>query len=115
MYLLKRVEVWAHNRLNHIVKTPKVQFVDPGLLSTLMDLTAETVQQDRTRFGLVLEHFVFAELLKHTTTAEGDFRILYYRDHDQIEVDVVIENAAGQLVGVEIKAAATVRKKGFNP
>ena len=57
MYLLKRVEVWAHNRLNHIVKTPKVQFVDPGLLSTLMDLTAETVQQDRTRFGLVLEHF----------------------------------------------------------
>ncbi len=51
--------------------------------------------QDRTRFGLVLEHFDFAELLKHTTTAEGDFHILYYRDHDQIEVDVVIEKAAG--------------------
>jgi hypothetical protein len=47
----------------------------------------------------VLEHFIFAELLKHATIAEGDFRILYYRDHDQIEVDVVIENAAGQLVG----------------
>ncbi len=110
MYLLKRVEVWARNRLNRIVKTPKVQFVDSGLLSTLMDLTAEKVQQDRTRFGLVLENFVFAELLKHTTTAEGDFRMLYYRDHDQIEVDVVIENAAGQLVGVEIKAAATVKE-----
>ncbi|MFO7713143.1 ATP-binding protein [Desulfosarcina sp.] len=110
MYLLQRVEVWARNRLNRIVKTPKVQFVDSGLLSTLMDLTADTVQQDRTRFGMVLENFVFAELLKHTTTAEGDFRMLYYRDHDQIEVDVVIENAAGQLVGVEIKAAATLRE-----
>jgi predicted AAA+ superfamily ATPase len=72
-------------------------------------LTADNLQQDRTRFGLVLENFVFAELLKHTTTAEGDFRMLYYRDHDQIEVDVVIENAVGQLVGVEIKATATVR------
>ena len=30
-----------------------------------------------------------------------------YRDHDQYEVDVVIEDAGGRLVGVKIKAAAT--------
>ncbi|MEN6433869.1 MAG: hypothetical protein ABFD06_13570, partial [Smithella sp.] len=30
----------------------------------------------------------------------------YYRDVDLFEVDVVIENAAGQLIGVEIKASA---------
>jgi uncharacterized protein len=110
MYLLKRIEVWARNRLSRVVKTPKVQFVDSGLLSTLLDLTGDAVQQDRSRFGLVLENFVFAELLKHASTAEGEYRLLYYRDHDQLEVDLVIENAAGQLVGVEIKAAATVRE-----
>ena len=103
--------MWASNRLSRVVKTPKVQFVDSGLLSTLMDLTTGVVQQDRTRFGLVLENFVFAELLKHTTTAEGDYRLLYYRDHDQFKVDMVIENAAGHLVGVEIKAAAGIREK----
>ena len=37
MYLLKRVEVWARNRLKRVVKTPKLQFVDAGLLSTLLD------------------------------------------------------------------------------
>jgi len=110
MYLLKRVEVWARNRLSRVVKTPKVQFVDSGLLSTLMDFTVDTVQQDRSRFGLVLESFVFSELLKHASTAEGEYRLLYYRDHDQFEVDVVIENATGQLVGVEIKATATVKE-----
>jgi len=110
MYLLKRIEVWARNRLSRVVKTPKVQFVDSGLLSTLMDFTADVVQQDRSRFGLVLENFVFSELLKHASTAEGEYRLLYYRDHDQLEVDVVIENATGQLVGVEIKAAATVKE-----
>lgn len=29
---------------------------------------------------------------------------------NNIEVDVIIENAAGQMVGVEVKAAATVRE-----
>ncbi|OGR01101.1 MAG: AAA family ATPase [Deltaproteobacteria bacterium RIFOXYD12_FULL_55_16] len=110
MYLLKRIDVWARNRLNRVIKTPKLQFVDSGLLVALLDLTAEEVQQDRTRFGNVLETFVFGELLKHTTTADGDYRLVYYRDADKCEVDVVIENAAGQLVGVEVKAAATVKE-----
>ncbi len=109
MHLLRRIDVWARNRLNRVVKTPKVQFIDSGLLSTLLDLSPEEAQQDRTRFGNALETFVFAELLKHTTTADGDYQLLYYRDADQYEVDVVIENAAGNLVGVEVKATATVR------
>jgi uncharacterized protein len=111
MYLLKRIDVWARNRLSRVVKTPKLQFMDAGLLSALLDLTEQEVHQDRLRFGNVLETFVFAELLKHTTTSDGDYRLLYYRDADQFEVDVVIENAAGQLIGVEVKASATVKEK----
>ena len=110
MYLLKRVDVWARNRLNRVVKTPKLQFIDSGLLATLLNLSTEEVQQDRTRFGNALETFVFGELLKHTTTSQGDYSLLYYRDADKYEVDVVIENAVGQLVGVEVKAAATVKQ-----
>jgi predicted AAA+ superfamily ATPase len=110
MYLLRRVEVWARNRINRAVKTAKLQFIDSGLLAALLELTAHEVQQDRTRFGNVLESFVYGELLKATTTAEGDYSLMYYRDADKLEVDVVIENAAGQLVGVEVKASATVNK-----
>lgn len=36
--------------------------------------------------------------------------MLYYRDHDNLEVDVVVENPGGELVGVEIKAAASVKE-----
>jgi len=108
MYLLKRIEVWARNRLKRIVKTPKLQFIDAGLLATLLDLGATEVQQDRSRFGKILETFVYGELLKHSSTAEDDYKLLYYRDLDMFEVDVVIENASGQLIGVEVKASATV-------
>jgi predicted AAA+ superfamily ATPase len=110
MYLLRRVDVWARNRLNRVVKTPKLQFIDAGLLATLIELTAEEVLQNRTRFGSVLESFVYGELLKATTTAEGAYSLLYYRDADKVEVDVVIENAAGQLIGVEVKGSATVKE-----
>ena len=110
MYLLRRVDVWARNRLNRVVKTSKLQFIDSGLLATLMELTAQEVQHNRTRFGNVLESFVYGELLKATTTAEGEYALMYYRDADKVEVDVVIENAAGQLVGVEVKASATVKE-----
>ena len=109
MYLLKRVDVWARNRLSRVVKTPKLQFIDAGLLAMLMNLGIEEVRRDRSRFGQVLETFVFGELLKHTTSAEGDYQLLYHRDADKVEVDIVIENAAGQLVGVEVKASATVK------
>ena len=81
------------------------------MLATLLNLTADEVQRDRTRFGNVLESFVFGELLKATTTADADYGLMYYRDADKVEVDVVIENALGQLVGVEVKASATVNER----
>jgi hypothetical protein len=108
MYLLRRVEAWSGNRLKRAVKTPKLQFIDSGLLASLVDITPAIALRDRTRFGHVLETFVYGELLKHTTWADGNYQLLYYRDHDQMEVDVVVESTDGQLVGVEIKAAATV-------
>jgi len=110
MYLLQRVEVWARNRLSRVVKSPKLQFIDSGLLAALLDLNIEEVQRNRTRFGNVLETFVFSELLKHTTSSDSRYRLLYYRDADKVEVDVVVENSLGQLVGVEVKASATVNE-----
>lgn len=58
----------------------------------------------------MLESFVYGELAKHVASADGDYQLLYYRDHDQYEVDLIAENAAGQLIGIEIeiKAAASV-------
>lgn len=110
MYLIRRIDVWARNRLSRVVKTPKLHFIDAGLLAALTDLTANEVERDRTRFGSVLETFAYGELLKHTTSAEGHYQLMCYRDTDKFEVDLVVENASGHAVGVEIKAAATVKE-----
>lgn len=111
MYLLKRIPVWANNRLKRMLKTPKLQFVDSGLLASLRGLTADTIKQNHTLFGGLLETFIYAELLKQTTWAADDYHILYYRDTEQYEVDFIIENSAGNLVGIEVKAAASLTTK----
>jgi len=110
MYLLKRIDVWARNRLNRIVKTPKLQFIDSGLLAALLNLGLPEVQQNRTRFGNLLETFVYSELLKCATQTQTNYNLLYYRDADQFEVDLVLENPSGQIVGIEVKAAASVQE-----
>lgn len=109
VFLLARVSPFVENRLKRVVRTPKIQFMDSGLLATLIDLTRESAREDRDRFGPVLETFVYGELLKHASTAEGDYELLYFRDHDKMEVDFVIENAAGDVIGVEVKSTATVK------
>jgi predicted AAA+ superfamily ATPase len=111
MYLLKRIDVWARNRLKRVVKTPKLQFIDSGLLSMLTNIGHKDVELDKTGYGHILESFVFGELLKHSASSDDDYRLLYYRDADKVEVDVVIENSAGQLVGIEVKASATVKER----
>ena len=109
MFLLARVSTFAVNRLKRVVKTPKIHFLDSGLLATLMDLTPENARENRDRFGTVLETFVYGELLKHVSTGEGDYELYYYRDHDKLEVDFVIENATGDTIGVEVKSTATIK------
>jgi predicted AAA+ superfamily ATPase len=61
----------------------------------------------------VLETFIFAEVMKQTTWSEEGYTLHHYRDKDQDEVDIVVEDEHGALVGVEVKASATVHASDF--
>lgn len=113
MFLLQRIPVWSANGLSRLVKTPKIQFLDPGLLAALLEVAEISPIRNRTRFGQLLESFVFSEMLKLCTWSERRYALSYYRDKSQREVDFVIENALGNIVGIEIKAAASINATDF--
>ncbi|MBM4261557.1 MAG: ATP-binding protein [Deltaproteobacteria bacterium] len=113
LYLLRRVEPWFRNRIKRLIKTPKVNFLDSGLLAALLATTAERVAKDRSLFGVLLETFVFGEILRLSSWADQAYAIYYYRDKDQNEVDIVIENELGEIIGIEVKASATVSATDF--
>jgi predicted AAA+ superfamily ATPase len=108
LFLVRRIEPWFRNRLSRLLKTPKVQFLDSGLLAVLIGANAERVAANRSLFGPLLETFVFSEILKQETWLEENCVLSYYRDKDKDEVDFVVENELGEIVGIEVKASATV-------
>jgi hypothetical protein len=64
LFIVRRVEPWLRNRLKRLVKTPKLHFLDSGLLAATLGATAPRIAKDRTILGPLLEAFVFSEILK---------------------------------------------------
>ncbi len=56
---------------------------------------------------------MFSEVLKQVSWFDENCPLCHYRDKDQDEVDLVIENGIGALVGIEVKANATVNVDDF--
>lgn len=109
LFLVKRVNPYFTNRGKRELKAPKIQFIDTGLVSHLVDADAHTlIIKEREMLGNLAENFIYAELLKHTTYAKKTTKIYHYRDADY-EVDLVLEQKNSKIVGVEVKSSATIK------
>lgn len=108
IFLVRLVPAWSANSTTRAVATPKVIFLDSGLAGYL----ATGAVADAPIGGL-LENFVLGELTRQLAWSRVSARLFHYRDRDQCEVDAVLEDNVGQVVGVEVKAAETVRAEDF--
>ncbi len=109
LFLTRMLPPWSHNAVSRRTKTPKLHFLDTGLLAALQGATASQLQKDRTIFGPLLENFVVSEVLKLCTWSDRRLRVSHFRTKEQDEVDLVLEDRQGRVIGIEVKASATVR------
>lgn len=113
LFLVARLPAWGRNENKRLIKTPKLHFLDAGLQATLTRLTPDMLITHRERWGATLETWVYAELRKTLALSDEAWYLSHYRDKDQVEVDFVLENPQRQLIGIEVKAAATVQAQDF--
>lgn len=113
VFLIATLQPWFTNALKRIVKTPKLHFLDSGLLASARGLTFDRVKADRGPFGALLESFVFSEVLKLMTASDLRLTQYHFRDRDMREVDIVLERDDGMIAGIEVKASATVKAGDF--
>lgn len=113
MFLVRRVHAWHRNDLKRLVKRPKLQFLDSGLLAALRRVDAAAISRDRQQVGPLLECFVYSELAKAATLSDDPIFFSHYRDKDQFEVDLVLERPPGRVVGIEVKSGATAHPGDF--
>ena len=113
LFIVRSLPAWSSNALKRLVKAPKLHFIDSGLAAALRGATPERLATDRTVFGSLLESFVLAELEKQSGWSEGRYAFSHFRDKDGVEVDIVAEDEAGRVIGIEVKASATVTASDF--
>lgn len=113
LFLVQRLPAWGRNELGRLIKAPKLHVLDAGLQATLLRLTPDLLAKHRERWGAVLETWVYAELRKNLTLQDDPWYLAHYRDKDQVEVDFVLESPLREVIGIEVKAAATVSASDF--
>ena len=112
VFLLDELQPWYTNRLNRLVKTPKLHFGDTGLACSLLDLDAADLWKDRPLLGQILETFVYQELRRQSDWGDRPVGFFHFRDRNGVEVDFVLERGT-ELAGIEVKASATVTASDF--
>ena len=113
VFLVATLQPWYTNALKRIARTPKLHFLDTGLLAAARGLTFDRIKAKRGEFGALLENFVFSETLKLIAASEQQLTPYHFRDQQMREVDIVLERDDGMIAGIEVKASATVRSGDF--
>ena len=104
VYLLRP---YSPNITNRIIKTPKMYFLDTGLCAYLTKWLTPEALMSGAMSGAILETYAVGEILKSYYHNGVEPALWMYRDANQNEVDIVLEQN-GTLYPIEVK-------KSMNP
>lgn len=105
---------WASNIGKRLIKSPKIMFVDTGLAASLIGCDISRLAGDTKLAGNLLENFVTSEIRKQSAWNNTSVGLFHYRDVSGKEVDLVLENKPGKIVGIEVKSASTLSASDFS-
>ena len=112
IFLIDHLPAWYSNLGKRLVKTAKLVMNDSGLLATLLAVDAARLE-NTPLCGAVIENFVIMELKKQISWSDAAPAMIHYRTQTGQEVDVVLEDTAGRIVGIAIKSAKSVGGQDF--
>jgi predicted AAA+ superfamily ATPase len=102
IYLLRPYHT---NIVDRLIKTPKLYFLDTGLCSYLTRWQSVESLEAGAMSGHMLETYVFTEILKSYWHNGREAYFNFYRDKDDKEIDLII-NQNNTLYPIEIKKTA---------
>ena len=100
------------NFSKRLIKSPKLYFLDAGLLNYLLRVRSAKDVRIHAQYGSIFESFVISEFLKDYFNEGREPVIYFWRDSSGNEIDVVIDHG-DRLIPVEIKAGQTIASDFF--
>jgi predicted AAA+ superfamily ATPase len=112
-HLVRPLPAWSTNLGLRLAKAPKLFLGDVGLAAHLVGADVRRLQDDGPLMGALLENLVAMELTKQASWSDAAPALFHFRTATGHEVDLVLEDASGRIVGVETKASRTVSGHDF--
>jgi predicted AAA+ superfamily ATPase len=112
-YILYLLKPHFRNFNKRLVRTPKLYFVDTGLVTWLLGIQEPQQLSIHPSRGPLFETFVVSELLKRRLNKGLEPNIYFWRDRTGNEIDILIDDGRS-LIPVEIKSSATVTAEFFS-
>ncbi len=106
-FLILLLRPYHRNFGKRLIRSPKIHFLDPGLLCSLLGITRPDDLRVHASRGAVFESFVMAELVKAYAHRGRRPPVYFWRDSAGHEIDFLIEQGP-RLVAIEAKAGETV-------
>ncbi len=108
IFLIDLIPSLHNNEIKQLIKSPKIQLLDTGLICSLRGISEQKLLSDRGSFGFIFENFVGSELIKLIGYSQRrHLKLYHFRDAKQREVDFIISDANNINIGFEIKANMT--------
>lgn len=108
-YMIYLLKPYHNNLSKRLVKSPKLYFVDTGLLCFLLGIDSEERFFKAAERGAVFENMVVMEFKKRLAFQKGYSQCYFYRTASGLEVDLLVEHGGG-IDAYEIKLAKTLSK-----
>lgn len=105
-YLVTRLPPYFQNFGKRLVKSPKLYFLDVGLMAWLLGIRDEASMSTHAARGALFETWIVSELIKQRFNAGQPADLYFWRDSAGHEIDLVFETPYG-LQAVEIKSGST--------
>jgi len=113
LFILTTLPAWSSHLGKRLVKSPKLMLRDTGLMAHLMGAEQARLKSDPDLLGGLLETFAAGEFRKLLGWSRDRAKLFHYRTLPGQEVDLLLERADGRVLGLEVKASASIQAKDF--
>ena len=112
IYLVFRIPPFARNLRKRLIKSPKLHFLDSGLLCYLLGIRSPEELVQHPLRGAIFESWVAAEIKKAHAHRGERAELSFYRDQGGVEIDLLLAHAR-ELLAIEVKSGQTVASSFF--
>ncbi|MCF6807338.1 ATP-binding protein [Thiotrichales bacterium 19S9-12] len=114
MFIIKVVPAYIRNKAKRqAITMPKLHMIDTGLACSLLGIRKQEQLTNSSYFGGLLENLIYMELMKQNTWSHEKVELFHFRDKYKNEADIVLEKDTNEIIGIEIKASATIKQQDF--